>query len=138
MDVQEVAARQAEGGIAITTRIGVLMLALAVPVLMVAEYFHPHKEAPMDFPAVFTEYAHSRIWTTVHLGEYFGFLLLLGGLVAPFGLAAAVTTVASYMVLQAVDGMTLKRAVDAWTSAQGRTSTPPSPQRRQSGGSRWA
>ena len=36
----------------------------------------------MDFPAVFTEYARSDVWTTVHLGEYFGFLLLLGGLVA--------------------------------------------------------
>jgi hypothetical protein len=55
---------------------------------------------------LFEEYAQSNVWTTVHLGEYCGFLLLLGGLVAlyysvsarpgaglaPFGLAAAVTT----------------------------------------------
>jgi hypothetical protein len=87
----------------------------------------------MDFLAVFREYAHSNIWTTVHLGEYFGFLLLLGGLVAlyysvsakrgvgaglaPFGLAAAVTAASSFTVLQAVDGIALKRAVDAWVSA---------------------
>jgi hypothetical protein len=69
----------------------------------------------------------------VHLGQYFGFLLIVGGLVAlyysisaqagmgaglaPFGLAAAVTTAASYTVLQAVDGITLERAVDVWASA---------------------
>jgi hypothetical protein len=87
----------------------------------------------MGFPAVFEEYAHSDGWTTVHLGEYFGFLFLLGGLVAlyysvgarpgagaglaPFGLAAAVVTAASFTVLQAVDGMTLRYAIDAWVSA---------------------
>jgi hypothetical protein len=36
----------------------------------------------MDFPAVFMEYAQSNIWTAVHLAEYFGYLFLLGGLVA--------------------------------------------------------
>ncbi len=95
--------------------------------------FHPSREDPTDHSAVFREYAHSDIWTTVHLGQYFGFLLVLGGLVAlyysisarggagaglaPFGLAAAITTAASYTVLQAVDGITLKYAVDAWVSA---------------------
>jgi hypothetical protein len=109
-------------------------LPLGIILIAVSEYFHPSRENPMDNPAVFMEYAHSDSWTAVHLGEYFGFLLLLlGGLVAlyysvsarpgvgagiaPFGLAAAVTTAASYTVLQAVDGITLKRAVDAWASA---------------------
>ena len=61
----------------------------------------------------------------MHLGQYFGFMLIVGGLVAlyysisaqadmgagvaPFGLAAAVTTAASYTVLQAVDGIALPR-----------------------------
>ena len=133
MDAREGTGRQVGGDDAITTRIGALALPLAIPVLAVAEYFHPAKEDLMDNHAVFMEYAHSHIWTTVHLGEYFGFLLLLGGLVAlyysvsakpglgagiaPFGLAAAVTAAASFTVLQAVDGITLKRAVDAWASA---------------------
>jgi hypothetical protein len=133
MDPHEATDRQVGGDDAITTRIGALALPLAIPVLVVAEYFHPAKEDPMDNRAVFAEYAHSHIWTTVHLGEYFGFLLLLGGLVAlyysvsakpsfgagiaPFGLAAAVTAAASFTVLQAVDGISLKRAVDAWASA---------------------
>ena len=118
---------------AITTRLGAVALLLGILVLVVSEIFHPSREDPMDNRAVFMEYAHSDIWTTVHLGQYFGFLFLLGGLVAlyysisarpgagpglaPFGLAAAVTAAASYTVLQAVDGITLKHAVDAWVSA---------------------
>jgi hypothetical protein len=118
---------------AITTRIGAVALPLGVILIAVSEVLHPSREDLMDFPAVFREYTHSNIWTTVHLGEYFGFLLLLGGLVAlfysvgarrdvgagiaPFGLAAAVTTAASFTVLQAVDGVTLKYAVDNWVNA---------------------
>ena len=134
MDAREASAWQVGGDdAAITTRIGAVALPLGIVVILVSEYFHPSREDPMDNPAVFMEYAHSDIWTTVHLAEYFGFLLLLGGLVAlyysvsarpgvgsglaPFGLAAAVTTAASFTVLQAVDGIALKRAVDAWASA---------------------
>ena len=82
MDAREGGVRQVGGDVPITTRVGAAMLPLGVVVIAVAEHFHPSKEDPMDFPAVFREYAHSRIWTTVHLGEYLGFLLLLGGLVA--------------------------------------------------------
>jgi hypothetical protein len=134
MDAREGASRQVGGDDAISTRLGAVALPLGVIVIAVSEYFHPAREDPMDNVAVFMEYAHSDIWTAVHLAEYFGFLLLLlGGLVAlyysvsakpgmgaglaPFGLAAAVTTAASYTVLQAVDGVALKRAVDAWASA---------------------
>jgi hypothetical protein len=133
MDAREATTRQVGGNEAITTRIGAVALPLGIILLLVAEFFHPAREHPMDFPAVFMEYAHSDIWTAVHLAQYFGFLLLLGGLVAlyysvgaehgvgaglaPFGLAAAVTTAASFTVLQAVDGVALKRAVDAWASA---------------------
>jgi hypothetical protein len=118
----------------ITTRMGAVALPLGVILIMVAEYFHPSGEDPMDNAAVFLEYAQSDSWTAIHLAEYFGFLLLLlGGLVAlyysvggkqeagaglaPFGLATAVTTAASFTVLQAVDGISLKRAIDAWISA---------------------
>jgi hypothetical protein len=117
---------------AITTRIGAVALPLGILVILVSEYFHPSREDPMDNRAVFMEYAHSDIWSAVHLAQYFGFLLLLGGLVAlyysvrakpgvgaglaPFGLTAAVTT-ASFTVLRAVDVIALKRAVDAWASA---------------------
>ena len=112
MDARESTDRQVGGDYAVTTRIGAVALPLAIIVILVSEIFHPAREDPMDNPAVFREYANSNLWTTVHLGEYFGFLLLLGGLVAlyysvrarpgtgaglmPF--AAAVTTAASFTV----------------------------------------
>jgi len=133
MEAREASRRQVRGDAAITTRIGAVALPLGIIVLLVAEFFHPQREHPMDFPAVFMEYSQSDVWTAVHLAQYSGFLLLLGGLVAlyysvgaepeagaglaPFGLAAAVTAAASFTVLQAVDGIALKRAVDAWASA---------------------
>ena len=132
MDARE-AAGQVGGDDASTTRMGAVALPLGVVLIAISEIFHPSREDPMDFPTVFTEYAQSNVWTTVHLGEYFGFLFLLGGLVAlyysisarpgsgaglaPFALAAAVTTAASFTVLQAVDGVTLRYAIDAWISA---------------------
>jgi uncharacterized protein DUF4386 len=86
-----------------------------------------------DHPAVFTEYAHSGIWTLVHLGQFVGMAVFLAGLIAlflaldvqagtarwagRFGAASAVATLALYGVLQAVDGVALKRAVNAWASA---------------------
>ena len=82
MDAREPTARQVGGDDAITTRIGAVALPLGIVVLVVAEIFHPSRENPMDNPAVFMEYARSDIWTAVHLAEYFGFLLVLGGLVA--------------------------------------------------------
>ena len=133
MDAREAAAGQVGGDDASTTRMGAVALPIGVLLIAISEIFHPSREDPMDFPAVFREYAQSDVWTTVHLGEYFGFLFLLGGLVAlyysvsarpgagaglaPFGLAAAVVTAASFTVLQAVDGITLRYAIDAWVSA---------------------
>src|SRR5215203_1312826 len=133
MDSREDASRQLGGDDAITTRIGALALPIGVVLIAISEVFHPSRQDPMDFPAVFREYAHSNVWTTVHFGEYFGFLFLLGGLVAlyysvsarrgagvgiaPFGFAAAVTAAASFTVLQAVAGVTLSYAVHDGVSA---------------------
>jgi hypothetical protein len=116
-----------------TTRIGAVALVLGLLVLLVAEPLHPSQEDPMDHPAVFAEYARSELWVAVHLGEYVAFLLLLGGLVAlsyatttrpgpgvtwaRFGVVVTMAAVASFTILQAVDGVALKRAVDAWVAA---------------------
>ena len=86
-----------------------------------------------NHPAVFAEYAGSSIWTAVHLGQFAAMAILLAGLLAlyaaldvqagtarwvgPFGAASAVATLALYGVLQAVDGVALKQAVNAWASA---------------------
>lgn len=82
---------------------------------------------------IFETYAHDQVWGAVHLGQFGGMALLLGGLIAlaffldieagparwfsRLGAAAAATTLALYGVLQAVDGVALKQAVTAWASA---------------------
>jgi hypothetical protein len=117
---------------AITTRIGAIALPLGIILFVVATaVFHPNREAPMDNPAVFTEYSQSDSWVAVHLAQWFAALLIIGGLVAlyysittkpeanaaavaRFGFAAALLTGASLTMLQAVDGVALKWAVDTW------------------------
>ena len=119
---------------AITTRIGAVALPLGVILFVIATaIFHPHREDPMDNPAVFMEYAQSDSWVVVHFAQWIAALLLIGGLVslyysittrpgaatgvARFGLAAAVLTAGAFTMLQAVDGVALKWAVDAWAGA---------------------
>ena len=118
---------------AITTRIGAMALPLGIILLVVASAFHPSREDAMDNPAVFMEYAQSESWVAVHLAQWFALLLLfgelgalyysittkpdLGAAVARFGLGAVVLTAAIFTMLQAVDGVALKWAVDAWASA---------------------
>jgi len=88
---------------------------------------------PNNHPAIFALYAQSGIWTAVHLAEFIataativGLLVLLyalnlaegmSGLVARVGIVSAGATLALTAVLYAVDGVVLKRAVDAWASA---------------------
>ena len=94
---------------------------------------HPGQARPNDHAAAFAEYASSSPWTLVHLGQFAGMAALLAGVIALFvalnvrsggpgwfalfGLVAAVVALALYAVLQAVDGVALKQAVDAWATA---------------------
>ncbi len=121
------------GAEAITTRIGAIALPLGVILLVVSTIIHPGGEV-MNNPSIFTVYAQDDSWIAVHFAQWFGSLLLFGGLlsvyysitkkpesagagVARFGFAAAVLTLASTTILQAVDGVALKWAVDAWAAA---------------------
>jgi hypothetical protein len=86
-----------------------------------------------NHPAIFAAYAANGIWTAVHLGQFASMAILLAGLLAlffalnlqdgmtrwaaRFGAASAVAALALYGVLQAVDGVALKQAVNAWASA---------------------
>ena len=102
----------------------------------VAEYavttLHAHREEPNDHAAVFAEYAASDNWIAVHLGQFgaglvllVGVLVLLAGLrsagtptmVARVGAAATVLAGAAFAVLQGVDGVALKHAVDSLAAA---------------------
>jgi Domain of unknown function (DUF4386) len=86
-----------------------------------------------DHHAIFATYAGNRIWTAVHIGQFASMAILLAGLLtlsfAPdfqkgaarllgrCAAAAAAATLALYGVLQAIDGVALKQAVNAWASA---------------------
>src|SRR5215211_1475923 len=121
------------GAEVLTTRVGALALPLGIILLVFATAIHTSREDAMDNPAVFMEYAQSDSWVAVHLAQWVALLLLFGGLVAlyypittkpdlgavvaRFGLATVVLTAATFTMLQAVDGVALKWAVDAWASA---------------------
>ena len=99
--------------------------------LVVTTLFHPSGQEN-DHPVIFAKYAESDPWVAVHFGQFAGVLVALGGFVvlsrtpelrrevpvlATCALGTAVATAAVWAVLQAVDGVTLKQAVDAWASA---------------------
>ncbi len=100
---------------------------------LVAGFFHPDRAPANDHPAAFAEHAHSGAGIAVHLGQFVGMMVIVAGLLAlflvlngqagrsvwagPFGAAAAVLALGLYGVLQAVDGVALKHAVDAWATA---------------------
>jgi hypothetical protein len=113
-------------------RLSATLLLVGQLLYIVVTRFHADGDAN-NHPAVFAEYAGSAIWTAVHLGQFAGMAILLAGLLAlffaldvqagtarwagRFGAASAVSTLALYGVLQAVDGVALKQAVNAWASA---------------------
>ncbi|TIS53298.1 MAG: hypothetical protein E5W91_31665 [Mesorhizobium sp.] len=114
-------------------RLAATSLFAGVAISFVAGIFHPDREPANDHPAVFAEYAASSIWTLVHLGQFVGMTGLVSGLIGlffalnvqegrvgwigKFGVVSSVVALALYGVLQAVDGVALKQAVNAWASA---------------------
>jgi hypothetical protein len=114
-------------------RLSATLLLLGTVLSLVAGIFHPEREAANDHVAAFTEYASSTNWTAVHLGQFVGMAVFIAGLLVLFyalnvrkgtplwsvwsGAVSAVVALALYGVLQAVDGVALKQAVDAWMAA---------------------
>ena len=85
-----------------------------------------------DHEAIFTEYAASNAWVATHFAEFVLVLVALAGLLvlcralrretpylALLAGGAIIATGATWAVLQAVDGVTFKQAVDAWVAAPG-------------------
>jgi hypothetical protein len=114
-------------------RIGAIAIPVGWVILLVSTDLHPGHQDPNDFAAAFTEYAASSSWIAVHAGQLLGYLLLIGGLIALFSTVGAVSaaaaawgrlaracasvTLAAFSALQAIDGVTLIRAIDAWVAA---------------------
>jgi hypothetical protein len=113
-------------------RLSASLLLVGQLLYIVVIQFHADGDANNHL-AVFAEYAGNGIWTAVHLGQFASMAILLAGLLAlffaldvqagtarwagRFGAASAAATLALYGVLQAVDGVALKQAVNTWVSA---------------------
>jgi hypothetical protein len=93
--------------------------------------WHPSGEED-DHEAIFTEYAESDAWVATHFAEFVLVLVAFAGLLvlcralrpetpylALLAAGAIIVTSAIWAALQAVDGVTLKQAVDAWAAASG-------------------
>jgi len=117
-----------------TWRLASSLLLSGVVVSILAGVLHAESHDANDHVASFTAYANSGIWTAVHLGQFVGMALVGAGLVclgavlcgqrqslawtARFGALFAAAAIALYAALQAVDGVALKQAVDAWAAAR--------------------
>lgn len=113
-------------------RFSAILIAVGAVVGILAGILHVGSD-PNNHPVEFAEYANSSIWTAVHLGQFIGMALMMGGLVVlffaldiqggmagwatRFGAVCAAVTAALYAALQAVDGVALKQAVYAWANA---------------------
>jgi hypothetical protein len=114
-------------------RLSASLVFTGVVISLLSGLLHPGAASANDHPATFTEYAASNIWIAVHLGQFLGMAVLICGLLVlgyalnirhgaaawavRLGAAAAIAALALYGVLQGVDGVALKHAVDAWASA---------------------
>ena len=114
-------------------RISAILLIAGVLLSFLAGSSHPDHADANDHAAAFTEYANSSNWTAVHFGQFAGMGLLISGLLVlffalnlpldgtgwagRFGFIAAIVALGLYAVLQAVDGVALKKVADAWMAA---------------------
>ena len=99
--------------------------------LFAGTYLHPLKADPNEAVAAFTEYAADRLWVASHLLQLVGFGLAVAALLvlaqalesaggtgcSRVAAGGAIVSLAVAAVLQAVDGIALKVAVDAWAAA---------------------
>jgi hypothetical protein len=117
-------------------RMGAVAFIVGLVIAFGSTMLHPSSEDPTDHFRVFAEYAKSNTWIAVHIGQFAGGMLIFaGGFVALYrflvkssesglvsalawlGLATAILTASTLVILQAVDGISLKRAVDSWATA---------------------
>jgi hypothetical protein len=104
-------------------------------IAIVSTIFHASTEDPANHLLVFTTYASDDSWIAIHIGQFAGVLMVFaGGFVALsrllvqsessmvhtlawIGLGLAIMTASAFAVLQAVDGIGNKLAVDSWVAA---------------------
>jgi hypothetical protein len=103
--------------------------------MILSTMIHPSGEDPFNHPLVLAEYAHSELWVGIHIGQFAGTMMVfVGGFVTIYrlltnaessytsllgliGFALAIITASTFAILQAVDGVALKFAVDSWMAS---------------------
>jgi hypothetical protein len=114
-------------------RMGSIAFLAGMVIFLVSTTLHPSREYPTNHSVVFAEYAEDELWIASHIGQFAGGMLAFGGgFVALFrllhtrsesgiasalawmGLAATIAAGSALTVLQAIDGIALKKAVDSW------------------------
>jgi hypothetical protein len=118
-----------------TLRLSATLLFAGVLISVAAGLFHPANAPANNHAAAFADYAASVNWTTIHLGQFVGMTGIDAGLVALFvalepgfgtrglvgrwAVASVIVALALYGLLQAIDGVALKQAANAWATAGG-------------------
>jgi hypothetical protein len=116
-------------------RMGSIAFFAGLAIAVVSTFvFHPTGtgEELMNNPFIFAVYAEDPFWIASHIGQFAGILLIfVGGFVALhrllaksesatasalswLGLVTAIITASAFTILQAVDGIALKIAVNTW------------------------
>jgi hypothetical protein len=116
-------------------RIGSIAFIAGVVIVVISTMLHPSREDPANHPLVFIEYANSSSWVAIHIGQFVGGIMVFAGgfgvlhsllvrsessttsALSWIGFAVAIMTASAIAILQAVDGIALKMAVDSWASA---------------------
>lgn len=106
------------------------MAFLSIPVLVISALFHGGHN-PANLQAVLPEYSANPNWKAVHLGQFVGFLMMIGSVVVlldytrvkigtPFallGFLTAFVAASTYAVNHAVDGVAIKYVADIYVDA---------------------
>ena len=110
-------------------KIGAACAFIGCVLIGIGTSMHPMQADPGDAVAAFTEYAADQHWIIGHLVQFTGIALVLGFMLilsrqvrASSGMrqvatGGATASLAVAAVLQAVDGVALKKLVDAWAAA---------------------
>jgi hypothetical protein len=113
------------------SRAGALCAIFGSILLFIGTYLHPMGADPNEAIAAFTEYAADHLWVASHLTQLAGVALMAAALLflaqqlatengigwARIAAGGAIVNLAVATVLQAVDGVALKRMVDVWATA---------------------
>jgi hypothetical protein len=116
-----------------------------IVIVLVSTLFHASSEDLTNHPVVFAAYARSDPWIAAHIGEFAdGMLIFAAGFISLYsllarsgsgttsalawlGLAVTIVTASIFAILQGVDGIALKRAVDSWAAVPSTTNAEEKP-----------